>query len=138
MIEDLGFDTWFEERIDPGKKDDFKIARITAVNKDNYLLRNEKSEVFAEITGRLLFQAESSLDYPTVGDWVYVQYFNDDTFAVIEKVFPRKTVLQRKTSGKKIEFQLIAANIDTALIIQSLDFNYNIRRMERYLVWFFV
>jgi ribosome biogenesis GTPase len=48
-------------------------------------------------------------------------------------VFPRKTILQRKTSGKKIEYQLIAANIDTALIIQSLDFNFNIRRMERYL-----
>ena len=133
MIKDLGFDSWFEEKIDPDKKENFQIARITAVHKDNFLIRNEISEVFAELSGKLLFQIESSLDYPTVGDWVYVQYFNDNTFAVIEKVFPRKTILQRKTSGKKIEFQLIAANIDTALIIQSLDLNYNIRRMERYL-----
>ena len=132
-MENLGFDPWFKERIDRSKTDIFQIARIVAVNKDSYLIRNEKSEVFAELTGRLLFQAESPLDYPTVGDWVYVQYFNDYSFAVIDDTFPRKTVLKRKTSGKKIEFQLIAANIDTALIIQSLDFNFNIRRMERYL-----
>ena len=133
MIKDLGFDTWFEKKIDPHMSEDFKIARIVAVNKDNYLIRNEKSDVLAETTGRLLYQIESSLDYPTVGDWVYVQYFNDDTFAVIEKIFPRKSLLQRKTPGKKIDYQIIAANIDVALIIQSLDFNYNIRRMERYL-----
>jgi ribosome biogenesis GTPase len=133
MIENLGFDAWFLERVDPTKTDDFNLARIVAVNKDNYLVKNEKAEIFAELTGKLLFQAESSLDYPTVGDWVYVKYYNDETFAVIEEVFPRKSFLQRKTSGKKIDYQLVAANIDTALIIQSLDFNFNIRRMERYL-----
>jgi ribosome biogenesis GTPase len=52
---------------------------------------------------------------------------------VIDEIFPRKTVLRRKTSGKKIEYQLIAANIDIAMIIQSLDSNYNLRRLERYL-----
>jgi ribosome biogenesis GTPase len=133
MIKDLGFDKWYEDRLDSDLTDEFQIARVIAVHKDNFLIRNEISDVFAELTGKLLFQIESSLDYPTVGDWVYVKYFNDNTFAVIEKVFPRKTVLQRKTSGKKIDFQLIAANIDIALIIQSLDFNYNLRRMERYL-----
>ena len=133
MIKEIGFDSWFEKRIDPDKTTEFQIARITAVNKDNYLVRNENSEVFAELSGRFLFRVDSSLDLPTVGDWVYVQYFNGNTFAVIDKIFPRKTVLQRKTSGKKIEFQLIAANIDTAIIIQSLDMNFNIRRLERYL-----
>ncbi|MCK4558675.1 MAG: ribosome small subunit-dependent GTPase A [Calditrichia bacterium] len=133
MMEDIGFNSWFKERMDHGKTDNFQIARIIAVNKDNFLIRNEKSEVIAELTGRLLFQAESPLDYPTVGDWVYVQYFNNNSFAVIDEIFPRKTVLRRKTSGKKIEFQLIAANIDIAMIIQSLDTNYNLRRLERYL-----
>ena len=54
-------------------------------------------------------------------------------FALIEEIFPRKTVLKRKTPGKKIDFQLIAANIDTAIVIQALDHNYNLRRLERYL-----
>jgi ribosome biogenesis GTPase len=133
MIEDLGFDSWFTERIDKSKITEFQIARIVAVHKDSYIVRNKTSEIFAELTGKFIFQAESPLDYPTVGDWVYARYFNDDTLAVIEEVFPRKTFLQRKTSGKKIEFQLIASNIDTAFIVQSLDFNFNIRRMERYL-----
>jgi ribosome biogenesis GTPase len=133
MIEDLGFDSWFKERVEKSKTTEFQIARIVAVHKDSYLVRNNSTEIFAELTGKFLFQAESPLDYPTVGDWVYARYFNDDTLAVIEEVFPRKTFLQRKTSGKKIEFQLIASNIDTAFIIQSLDFNFNIRRMERYL-----
>ena len=133
MMEDIGFNSWFEKRIDTGKTDNFQIARIFAVNKDNFLIRNEKSEVIAELTGKLLFQAESPLDYPTVGDWVYVQYFNNNSLGVIDEIFPRKTVLRRKTSGKKIEYQLIAANIDIAMIIQSLDSNYNLRRLERYL-----
>jgi len=132
-IEDLGFDSWFSEKLDMKKDGDFQPARIVAVNKDSYLIRKNKNEIFAELAGKLLFQAQSSLDYPTVGDWVYVQCFNDDTFAVIDEMFPRKTVLQRKTSGKKVEYQLIAANIDFALIIQSLDLNFNIRRLERYL-----
>lgn len=81
-----------------------------------------------------MFNAISPLDYPAVGDWVYVQFFNNDSFSIIHGVVPRKSVLKRKASGKKIEFQLIAANIDIAFIVQSLDFNYNIRRLERYLV----
>jgi len=93
----------------------------------------KKKEVFAEVTGKFQFNADSPLDYPTVGDWVYARYLDQDSFAVINEILPRKTILKRKTSGKKIEFQLIAANIETAFIIQALDFNYNLRRLERYL-----
>ena len=62
------------------------------------------------------------------------QYYDKNSFAIISEIVPRKSVLKRKTSGKKIEFQLIATNIDTGLIVQSLDTNYNLRRLERYLV----
>jgi len=65
---------------------------------------------------------------------VYAEYFDDNAFAVIHKLYPRKTVLKRKTAGKNVGFQLIAANIDVALIMQSLDHNYNLPRLERYLV----
>lgn len=129
----MGFGHWFQDKIDSAKLDQYHIARVVAVNKDNYLLRNESNEVLAEITGKFMFRADSPLDYPAVGDWVYVKYFDNGSFAVIDELFPRKTVLKRKTSGKKIEFQLIAANIDTAFIMQSLDTNFNLRRLERYL-----
>lgn len=69
-----------------------------------------------------------------MGDWVYVKYYNKQTFAIIHDILPRKSLLKRKTSGKTIEYQLIAANIDTAFIIQSLDVDFNIPRLERYLV----
>jgi ribosome biogenesis GTPase len=133
-IEKLGFNKWFQQRTDSAKLTDYQIARVITVNKESYIINNGKKDVFAEITGKLMYTADSPLDYPAVGDWVYAQFFDDDSFAIIHDIFPIKSLLKRKTSGKKIEFQLIAANIDTAMIIQSLDSNYNLRRLERYLV----
>jgi ribosome biogenesis GTPase len=133
-IEKLGFDKWFQDRIQPSKLDDFKVVRVIAVNKNSFVVSNGRNDIYAELTGKYLFNSESSLDLPTVGDWVYAQLFDDDSLAIIHEIFPRKSLLKRKTSGKKIEYQLIAANIDTAIIMQSLDSNFNLRRMERYLV----
>ena len=133
-IEQLGFNKWFFDEIDPTKLIDHQIARVITVNKDSYTIDNGKGEVSAEVTGKLLFSADSPLDYPATGDWVFARYFDNDSFAIISEIVPRKSILKRKTSGKKIEFQLIATNIDTGLIVQSLDNNYNLRRLERYLV----
>jgi len=133
-IEQLGFDKWFLDRIDPTKLIDHQIARITAVNKDSYTVNNGKGDVSAEATGKLMFSANSPLDFPATGDWVIARYYDKNSLAIINEIVPRKSVLKRKTSGKKIEFQLIATNIDTGLIVQSLDTNYNLRRLERYLV----
>ena len=133
-LEQLGFNTWFFDAIDSTKLIDHQIARVTTVNKDSYTINNGKGEVSAEVTGKLLFNADSPLDYPATGDWVLAQYFDNDSFAIISEIVPRKSILKRKTSGKKIEFQLIATNIDIGLIVQSLDNNYNLRRLERYLV----
>jgi ribosome biogenesis GTPase len=133
-IEQLGFNNWFFDRIDPAKLIDHQIARVITVHKDSYTINNGKGDVPAEVTGKLMFSAESPLEYPATGDWVLARYFDNDSFAIINDIVPRKSILKRKTSGKKIEFQLIATNIDTGLIVQSLDTNYNLRRLERYLV----
>ena len=133
-LEKLGFNRWFQEKNEALQIPDCRVARVTEVNRDGYLVRNEDSEVIAELTGNLMFSAESSMDLPSVGDWVFVQYHNDGTFAVIHKMFPRKSFLRRKTPGRKIDYQLIASNIDIACIVQACDFDFNIRRLERYLV----
>lgn len=133
-IEQLGFSKWFQDRIDPTKLTDHQVARVISVNKDSYTINNGKGDVSAEATGKLMFSADSPLDYPATGDWVLAQYYDKDSFAIISEIVPRKSVLKRKASGKKIEFQIIATNIDTGLIVQSLDTNYNLRRLERYLV----
>jgi len=131
---DLGFNDWFKKKFQESQHLDYSLARVTAVNKDNYLIRNEAAEIPAEVTGKLMHGAESSLDLPAVGDWVYVRYFNNAAFAIIHKIMPRKSLLKRKIAGKKIEYQLIACNIDIAFIIQASDFDFNLRRLERYLI----
>lgn len=133
-IERIGFTEWFKDRIEPEKLQNFAIVRVLSVNKNSYIVSAGDKEIFAELTGKFLFNSESSLDFPTVGDWVYAQLFDDDSLAIIHDIFPRKSLLKRKTPGQKIEYQLIAANIDTAIIMQALDSNYNLRRLERYLV----
>lgn len=133
-LSDLGFDQWFEEHISELHQVDRGIARISAVDRGSYLIRNECGEVPAELSGKFSYQVESTVDLPCVGDWVTVQYYNDDTEAIIHGVFPRKTFLRRKTAGENVDFQMIAANIDSAFIVQSCHFDFNPRRMDRYLV----
>ena len=130
----LGFDHWFKDEIDLSKSADFKIARVLSVNKNSFVVSNGVKDIYAELTGKFLFNSENSLDLPAVGDWVYAQLFDDDELAIIHDILPRKSLIKRKASGKKVEYQLIAANIDTAIIMQSLNSNFNLRRLERYLV----
>ena len=104
-----------------------EIARVVAVDRERFVVVHANKEIQAEMTGKLMFSVESPLDYPAVGDWVQVQLVNQDSHAMIHAVGDRKTILKRKTAGKKISHQLIAANIDTAFIVQSLDHNYNSR-----------
>jgi ribosome biogenesis GTPase / thiamine phosphate phosphatase len=133
-LRDLGFDPWFQAQQPEWQLPHGHAARVTAVNRDSYLVRNEQGEVPAELTGKLLFSAESGLDLPAVGDWAVVQYHNSNTLAIIHGLFPRRSILRRKTPGKEIDYQVIAANIDVAFIVQSCESNFNLRRLERYLV----
>ncbi|MBF0239193.1 MAG: ribosome small subunit-dependent GTPase A [SAR324 cluster bacterium] len=133
-LTELGFDSWYQDQISVVCGSEHSIARITAVDRGRYLVRNEETEIPAELTGKFLYLAEASVDLPCVGDWVCVEYHNDHTFAVIHHILPRKSVLCRKCSGKNINFQTIATNIDVAFIIQSCEFDFNVSRLERYLV----
>lgn len=132
-LEELGFDDWFQEKRHELQRAEGRVARVAAVDRGSYLVRNEDSEVLAELTGKLRFSAESSGDLPCVGDWVLVQYLDSDTRAMILALFPRRSVLRRKAAGKKIEHQMIASNIDVAFVVQSCDSDFNVRRLERYL-----
>jgi ribosome biogenesis GTPase / thiamine phosphate phosphatase len=133
-LTDLGFDSWFQQKQKEFQRPDLSVARITRVDRDRYLVRNEQNELLAEPTGKLLFFVDSSEDLPCVGDWALVQYYNDNTLAIIHDFLPRRTFLRRKAAGKKINYQMIGANIDVAFIMQSCDHNFNLPRLERYLV----
>lgn len=124
---------WVIVKIKELKRKDFQMARISGVHKNSFAVQKDSKEVLVELSGNLMFNIETELDYPTVGDWVYVQFFNQNNLAIIHEIIPRRTILKRKKAGKKIAYQLIAANVDTALIIQSLDQDFNLRRLERYI-----
>lgn len=133
-IETLGFGKWYQDSVHPVDLENFDIARVVAVHKESYILNNGENDVSAELIGKMLFSAASPLDLPTVGDWVLATFHDEGTFSIIHRVLSRKSLLKRKTPGKRVDFQLIAANIDVAFIVQSIDTDFSLRRLERYLV----
>lgn len=104
------------------------------VDRGRCLVRNGVGEVPAGLTGKLLHLSESSADLPCVGDWVGVRHRDGGTQASIHTVLPRRSFLRRKAAGRDVEFQMIAANIDVAFIVMSCHFDFNLPRLERYLV----
>jgi ribosome biogenesis GTPase len=112
---------------------ELKPARVLAQRRHTYSLWTESGEVDAEVAGALLHRAEQA-GLPAVGDWVVVRQYSSGDVAIITDILPRKTTFSRKVSGKGVEEQVIAANIDLLFIVFGLDHDYNLRRMERYLV----
>lgn len=110
------------------------IARVTAVDRNRYIVRNAESEVPAKLAGRVAHSSESPVDLPCVGDWVRASYHDSGTHASILEVLPRRSFLRRKRPGENVEYQMIAANIDVAFVVQSCHYDFNVRRLERYLV----
>jgi len=103
------------------------------VDRNCYLVRGENLEVLAELSGRFQFAVESSIDLPCVGDWVCVECASPE-LAILQSVLPRKSYMRRKQPGNTIDFQMIASNIDVAFVVQSCQYDFNVRRLERYLV----
>lgn len=114
-------------------KTDFSTARIIEVHKNSFVVSDGEHEIPAELSGKFLYEIENTVDYPTVGDCVEVQIFDNFTLAIIHNVLPRNTLLKRKEAGKRIEFQLIAANIDFGLVLQAAN-HVNLNLLDRYFV----
>ncbi len=129
----LGYDEYFRREMMDSLQDGFSLARVIEVSRNSYMVADGRHEMVAELSGKFLFNVESTTDYPTVGDWVTIQAMEDYTLAIVHSVLARKTVLKRKESGNRTDFQLIAANIDYGLIVQSAD-KVNFNLLDRYLV----
>jgi ribosome biogenesis GTPase len=110
----------------------FSIGRVTQEHRERYVVSDGDNEYDAEITGNLRFSASTRADFPAVGDWVTMTIYDSDQ-AIIHKVIPRKSVLERQSVGKFTEIQIISTNIDVAFIIQAINNNFSINRLERYL-----
>jgi ribosome biogenesis GTPase len=111
---------------------------VSTQHKAIYKVITASGEIQAEVSGKLSYQAGEAGDYPVVGDWVLVDRLDDaGGNAIIHGILPRTSCLERKAAGTAQERQIVAANIDTVFICTSLNNDFNLRRIERYLsiVW---
>lgn len=127
-IEDLGYDDFFKIE----DSSNYSIARVISEHKELYRIKNAEGEYSAKITGKQIFDAKKREDYPAVGDWVKITILDKES-AIIHQVLRRRTILSKKYNNRD-DNQIIATNVDTVFIVESLDNNYNLNRFERYLV----
>jgi len=130
--ENSGFINVPEEFRSDNSLSSFEIGRVIAEHKERYMIRTNKGEFDAEITGNLRFTAKGREDFPAVGDWVALTIYDSD-FALIHRILPRFSMIKRQAVGQFGEIQVIATNIDYAFVIQAVDRDFNINRLERYL-----
>jgi len=131
-LEDLGYNIELENYRKDQNLDSFEVGRVISEHKERYVVKTTNKEYDAEIIGNLRFSAIKRSDFPAVGDWVAFSEY-DENNVLIHSVFPRKTIIERQAVGKQGEKQIIATNIDYALIVQAVERDFNINRIERYL-----
>ena len=108
------------------------VGRITLQEKGFYRIRTSMGEQNALVSGKFQFDAQSPSDYPAVGDYVMASCADPDT-AIIHQLLPRRSLFVRKAAGTSKTEQVVAANIDTVFLCMSLNNDFNLRRLERYL-----
>ncbi len=131
-LEDLGYNRIKEALENRQDLAGFELGRVITEHKERYLVGTAKGELEAEITGNMRFTAVNREDFPAVGDWVAL-IAHDPDFAIINEVLPRFSIIKRQAVGQYGEVQIIGTNIDYAFIMQSVDRDFNMNRLERYL-----
>jgi ribosome biogenesis GTPase / thiamine phosphate phosphatase len=131
-LEDLGFNDKLERYCQEIDLTGLEIGRVIAEHKERYIVKTITGEFEAEILGNMRFTAKSREDFPAVGDWVALAIYDRD-FAIIHIILPRSSIIKRAAVGQPGGIQIIAANIDYALLLQAADRDFNLNRLERYL-----
>ncbi len=137
-LSDLGWDPGWATAFLPFDAAGWRPARVVAAHRDAWSIATPTGDRDAVIAGRLRHEAVGAGDLPAVGDWVAVAGLDGRDTVVIQAVLPRRTAFGRNTSadgyaGNLAGEQVLAANVDVALVITSLDGDFNLRRLERYL-----
>ncbi|MEP2023715.1 MAG: ribosome small subunit-dependent GTPase A [Reichenbachiella sp.] len=131
-LQDLGYTSDLEDYRNEHGLNSLDVGRVIAEHRERYAVSTSEMVYDAELLGNLRFTAESREDFPAVGDWVALSPYDEDK-ALIHAIYPRRATLVRQSVGKKGEKQIIATNIDVGFIVQSVNRDFNINRLERYL-----
>ena len=127
----LGWSDFFAEPFGPYRADGLIPGRVAIQFNRSYRVYTEQGEISADSSGSLRHRAARRAELPAVGDWVAVRL--DPKGGTIEAVLPRKSELSRKGTGRVLEQQVMAANVDTVFLVSGLDHEFSPRRVERYL-----
>jgi ribosome biogenesis GTPase len=111
-----------------------ELGRVVAQFSKQYRLITELGEVTAGVTGKFEYNATDRCDFPSVGDWVVIEHLLGESRAVIHAVLPRRSAMIRKEAGNRVDGQVIGANMDFLFIVNALNQDFNLRKIERYLV----
>lgn len=128
-----GWNDYFEAVWKDAERRSALPARVIAQSRGIWRVAGDFGECPAEAAGKLRLAAEEAADWPAVGDWVAAELRDQGSAAQICEVLPRRSKFVRKVAGKKIAEQVVAANVDIALLVSALDGDFNPRRVERYL-----
>jgi len=109
-------------------------ARVVAQYSHQYRIATPWGDRLAEVSGKYAYAAATPGDYPAVGDWVAAELPGGDSHAVVHALLPRRTAIVRRAAGSRPDEQIIGANLDTVFIVASLNEDWNVRRIERYLI----
>jgi ribosome biogenesis GTPase len=131
-LNELGYTKELEKISREQNLEEFETGRVIAEHRERYIVRTADGEYEAEITGNLRFTARGREDFPAVGDWVAITAF-DAGNAIIHSIYPRLSIIKREAPGEPGNIQVIAANIDYGLLVQSTDRDFSINRLERYI-----
>ena len=129
----LGWNGYFAVLWEEMARPECVAARVVSQQRGLWRVAGDIAERWAEASGTLRAGAETGDDWPAVGDWVAVEMPGGNERALVQKVLPRRSKFVRKVAGRRLEEQVIAANVDTAFVVMALDNDFNVRRLERYL-----
>jgi ribosome biogenesis GTPase len=113
---------------------DWLPGRVLSEQRHLYQVMTGQGELRAEVSGKFRTAATGTGDFPAVGDWVLVQGRLLEGTATIQALLPRFSRFSRKAAGCRNDEQVLAANIDTVFLVMSLNNDFNLRRLERFLV----
>lgn len=105
-----------------------RLARVVEAQRDRFTLHDGRIERTARLLPALAHQLAAAADALTIGDWVGLHVDPHDQGWIIERVPPAAQIARRANDGRR---QLLASNIDAALLVMGLDADFNARRMER-------
>jgi ribosome biogenesis GTPase len=130
----FGWNEFFDVNSRSYVRDGYTFGRVAFEHKNFFRVYTQYGEVLAELSGKLRHEAVNRSDLPAVGDWVAIRSRPERSRATIHAVLPRRTSFARKVAGSRTEEQVVGANIDTVFLLTSLNQDFNLRRIERYLV----